>query len=204
MSELRITMPEKLENLQLPDPSLLTFYNNLEERTIWMDFEVDVEFLEFARYIINWNREDKNKPIEERKPIKLMFFSPGGSLSVNNAMIDIIKSSKTPIYGFNIGEASSAGCFIFMACHKRFAMPKAVFLLHKGSGDFSGSYDEVISQVVEYQRQIEELATFVLENSKITQDILDENLGTEWYVSAEKALEYGIIDAIITDIDDLI
>lgn len=74
MSELRITMPEKLENLQLPDPSLLTFYNNLEERTIWMDFEVDVEFLEFARYIINWNREDKNKPIEERKPIKLMFF----------------------------------------------------------------------------------------------------------------------------------
>lgn len=206
MSEvLNIQIPQNLENLQLPSPELVTFYKNLDERMLWLDTEVSDLFLEYGRYIIQFNREDAGKPVEERKPIKLMFFSPGGSLDVNNSLIDIIKLSRTPIYGYNVGIAHSAGCFMFLACHVRYALPHAVFLLHKGSGAFGGSYDEVVSQVLEYQRQIEDLAQYVLDNSGIDKKTLEENLGSEWYITAADAYEkFKFVDKIITSLDDIL
>lgn len=203
---MEIFIPEEIENLQLPDPSLITFYKNLENRVIWLDSEVDDYYLEYKRYIIEFNREDIGIPVEERKPIKLMFMSPGGSLSINNALIDLIKMSKTPVYGYNMGEASSAGCFIFMACHKRFAMPKSTFLIHKGSTEnMGGTYDQVAAEMDEYERLINELAEFILEHSEIDRQILIENIGGEWYVTAKQAFEkYGFVDAIIESIDELL
>lgn len=203
---MEIYIPDSVENLQLPDPELVTFYRNLENRVIWLDSEVDEYSLEYGRLIIDWNREDKGKPVEDRKPIKLMVMSPGGALDINNALIDIIKLSKTPVYSYNIGTADSAACFIFMACHKRFALPKSTFLLHKGStSNMSGTYDQVASAMDEYERLIGELASFILKHSKITPEVLAQNLGGEWYVTAKQAHEdYGFVDEIVTDIDDLL
>ena len=73
---LQVQVPKNIETLLLPDPSLLMFYENYENRIIWLDTEVDENWLEYAKKIISWNAEDKGKPIEERKPIKLFFFSP--------------------------------------------------------------------------------------------------------------------------------
>lgn len=200
---MEILIPESVENLTLPSPELITFYKNLENRTLWLDCEVDDYALEYGRYILDFNREDKGIDISERKPIKIMFMSPGGDLSINNALIDIIKISKTPIYGYNMGFADSAACFIFMSCHKRFAMPNATFLLHKGStSNMSGTYDQVASAMDEYERQITELAQFILNNSSIDTDTLANNLGGEWYVTAKQACEeYGFVDELVTDID---
>lgn len=203
MDVLQVDIPSSVENLQLADPSLITYYKNLENRILWLDSAVDDYFLEYGKYILQWNQEDLGKPVEERTPIRLLFFSPGGSLDINNAMIDIIKQSKTPVVGINMGIAQSAGAFIYLACHKRYAMPKSGFLLHKGSGNFSGSYDEIICQVMEYQRQIEELAGYVLEHTSIDEKTFEENFGSEWYISAEKAVSYGMVDQLIKDIDEI-
>ena len=200
---VNLLIPESVENLQLPAPELLNYYKNLENRILWMDMDVDDMFLEFGKYIVMWNQEDAGKPAEERKPIRLFFFSPGGSLSINNAMVDIIKASKTKIIGINIGVAYSAGCFIYLACHERLAMPNATFLIHKGSGEFHGTYDEIISQINEYSRQIDELYEYVMDNTKITEEILEDKFGTEWYITATEAVELGVCDKIITDIDQL-
>ncbi|MBE5927598.1 MAG: ATP-dependent Clp protease proteolytic subunit [Lachnospiraceae bacterium] len=203
---MEIIIPQSVDNLSLPAPELITFYKNLENRVIWLDSEVDDLYLEYARYIIDFNREDKDIAIEERKPIKLMIMSPGGSLAINNAMIDLIKMSKTPVYGYNMGTADSAACFMFMACHKRFAMPKASFLLHKGSTtNMSGTYDQVAAEMDEYERLISELALFILEHSSISEETLTQNLGGEWYVTAKQACEeYGFVDEIVTDINVLL
>jgi len=203
---MEITIPASVENMKLPAPELITYYKNLENRTIWLDTEVDDIYLEYGRYIIEFNREDQGIPVEERKPIKLMFMSPGGSLEINNAMIDLIKLSKTPIYGYNIGVAASAACFIFMSCHKRFALPNSVFLLHKGStSNMGGTYDQVAAEMEEYERQIGELAKFIIAHSKIDVDTLAENLSGEWYVTAEEAfVDFGFVDSIVEDIDELL
>lgn len=200
---LDISIPQSVENLQLPDAALITYYKNLEKRILWLDSEVDDYFLEYGKYILQWNQEDVGKPIEERVPIRLLFFSPGGSLDINNAMIDIIKQSNTKVIGINMGIAQSAGAFIYLACHERLTMPKAGFLLHRGSGNFGGTYDEIICQVMEYQRQMEELEKYVLENTNIDEETFSDNFGTEWFIPAKDAVDFGIAHKIITDIDEI-
>ena len=200
---LDISIPQSVENLQLPDSSLITFYKNLEKRILWLDSAVDDYFLEYGKYILQWNQEDIGIPAEDRLPIRLLFFSPGGSSDINNAMIDIIKMSKTKVIGINMGIAQSAGAFIYLACHERYTMPKAGFLFHRGQGGFEGTYDEIISQVMEYQRQIEELEQYVLENTNIDEETFAENFGTEWFISADEAIKYGIAHKIVKNIDEI-
>ena len=203
-NDITIALPEDVENMSLPAPELVTYYRNLENRVIWLDSEVTDFALEFSRLILLWNQEDKGKPKEERKPIKLMICSYGGDLDINNSLISLIKLSKTPIYSYNMGYACSAGCFIFMSCHKRYAMPGSYFLLHKGDGEFSGTYDQIAAEMDEYTRKIEELANFILAHSEIPANVLAENLGGEWYMSVEDALSYGVCDAIVSDIDEVV
>lgn len=203
---LDIAIPKDVENLQLPSPELLTFYKNFENRVLWIDDEISEYSLEYAKYIMQWNREDEvnNIPVENRKPITLLFFSPGGLLAVNNLLVDTISLSKTKVIGVNCGMAASAGCFIFLSCHERYTFPNAQFLLHKGAGNFEGTYDIVISAIMNYQREIENLCNFVLSRTNIPEEVFNENFATDWYLSAEEALEYGLCSKIITSLDEII
>lgn len=205
MQDIKVVIPENLETAKLPDPSILTYYRNLENRILWLDSEVDDIWLQYERQIIEWNRDDYGKPTETRTPIKLCFYSYGGDLDINESFISLIKLSKTPIIGINMGQACSAGCFIFMACHKRLALQGARFLLHQGSANnISGTYEQVVSCVMEYQRQIENLCKYIKEHSTIPDDVLEERICTEWYMTADEAVEYGICDAIVSDIDEIL
>ena len=203
---LDIAIPQNAENLQLPDPSLLQFYKNYENRIIWIDDEITTMTLEYAKMIMQWNFDDKQKdvPVEERVPIKVVFFSPGGDLEVNNCLVDTIQLSTTPVIGINVGMAASSGCFIYLACHKRYTFPTAEFLLHKGAGQFGGSYNDVIAAILNYQRQIKELGEFVLSRTKIPEDVFYENFENDWYLSATEAIEYGVADGIIKSLDEII
>lgn len=203
---LDIAIPQNVENLQLPDPSLLQFYKNCENRIIWIDDEITTMTLEYAKMIMQWNFDDKknNIPIEERKPIKVIFFSPGGDLEVNNCLVDTIQLSQTPVVGVNVGVVASSGCFIYLACHKRYTFPTAEFLLHKGAGQFQGNYNEVVAAIMNYQRQIDELGEFVLSRTNIPQKVFDENFATDWYLSAKEAIEYGVAEKYIASLDEII
>lgn len=204
MSYIEVTIPENVENLQLPSPELLSYYKNLGERIIWLDDEVNEFTLDMAKKIIDWNREDKGKKISKRKPIKIFFFSPGGALDVNNTLIDVISLSQTPIWGINMGRCCSAAAYIYLSCHKRFMLPKSYFLYHQGSGSFSGTYGEVCAQMADYQASIAELMTFMLEHTKYTEEELSEKIVGEWYIYPDEAIEKGICDEIITSMDVLI
>ena len=206
ISYVDISIPGGLEDIKLPDPALLQFYRNYENRMIWIDEEVNENTLEFAKMIMQWNFEDKmnNVPIEERKPIKIIFFSPGGDLEVNNCLVDTISMSKTKVIGVNAGEAASAACFIYLSCHERLTFPNATFLIHQGAGSFSGTYDQVVSAIVNYQRQIEELGSYILSRTNIPEEVFNENFSTDWYIDAKEAVKYGVADKIINSLDEII
>ena len=203
---LDIAIPQNAENLQLPDPSLLQFYKNYENRILWIDDEISTMTLEYAKMIMQWNFEDKQKniPIEERIPIKVIFFSPGGDLEVNNCLVDTIQLSKTKVIGINAGMAASSGCFIYLACHERYTFPTAEFLIHKGAGSFSGTYNDVVSAICNYQRQIEELGKFVLSRTKIPEDVFYDNFENDWYLSSKEAVEFGVANTIINSLEEII
>lgn len=201
-----IAIPQNVENMQLPNPELLTFYQNYEDRILWIDDEINDYSIEYAKYIMQWNKEDKEKGIKKdnRKPIKLLFFSPGGDLNINNMLVDTISLSETKIIGINCGMAASAACFIFLSCHERYTMPNAQFLIHKGAGDFSGTYDIVVAAIMNYQREIENLGNFVLSRTTIPEDLFYEHFATDWYLDADEAIKYGLCSRKIKNLNEII
>ena len=201
---MEFLLPTGLENLQLADPTLCLFYKNLEQRIIWLDQEVDEQCLDIIRHILRWNQEDKDIDPAARKPIRFFFFSPGGDLEVNNALIDSIKLSKTPVWGINVGRCYSAAAYIFLACHKRYCLASSQLLLHQGSGAFSGTYQEILPQVMAYQEQIEKLAEFVAERSTYTIEEIAENITSDWYITADEGLEHNIYTKKVDCIEDLL
>lgn len=196
---LSVQIPKAVENLQLPDPTLLSYYQDLEKRIFWLDEEVSDYTLDLIKYIIKWNQEDDDIEPEKRKPIKIFFFSPGGDLEVNNALIDAIQLSVTPIWGINVGRCYSAAAYIFLSCHKRFTLPRAQFLLHQGSGTFSGTYQEILPQVMAYQQQVDQLAAFVASHTKYSEEEIAENIVSDWYIQVNEGLEKGIYHETIID-----
>lgn len=203
---LDIAIPENVENMQLPSPELLTFYKNFEDRILWIDNEINDYSIEYAKYIMQWNRDDKLAGIkkEDRKPIKLLFFSPGGDLNVNNMLVDTIALSETKVIGINCGMAASAACFIYLSCHERLTLPNAQFLIHQGAESFEGTYDIVVSAITNYQKEIENLGKFVLSRTNIPENVFYENFITDWYIDANEAIKYGLCSKIITSLDEII
>ena len=203
---LDIAIPENVENMQLPSPELLTFYKNFEDRILWIDNEINDYSIEYAKYIIQWNRDDKLAGIkkEDRKPIKLLFFSPGGDLNINNMLVDTIALSETKVIAINCGMAASAACFIYLSCHERLTLPNAQFLIHQGAGSFEGTYDIVVSAITNYQKEIENLGKFVLSRTNIPEDVFYENFITDWYIDANEAIKYGLYSKIITSLGEII
>lgn len=203
MDNIVVSIPERA-NTTIPDPSLLWYYEDLEDRVYQLVGEVDEGLLDFSRHVIRWNKEDKGKPVEERKPIKLFFFSPGGSLDINYSVIDIIRLSKTPIIGINMGVCCSAAAYIYLACHKRYMLPHSYFVFHQGSSQMSGTYGEVVAIMTDYQNQIAELSSFMEERTTYTSEEITDNIVTEWYVREEEALEKGVCHEVIEDIEVLL
>ena len=206
MDNITLQIPQPLENMNLPNPELLTYYSDLEKRIIWLEEEVTENTLEFVRKIIEWNREDEMNGLEpkDRKPIKIFFFSPGGDLDVNYALIDTIRLSKTPVYGINIGRCCSAAAYIYLSCHHRYMMNHSYFVFHQGSSQLSGNYNEVVAIMNDYQGQVAELSNLMKERTLYTEEEIMDNIVTEWYVRKEEALEKGVCHEIINDISVLL
>ena len=189
-------------NLQLADPSLVNFYSDLENRTYWLNDEINHYTFDLVQYIIRWNREDKDIPIEERKPIRIIIDCGGGHLSVSETVSNVIKMSKTPVYGIALGYVASGATVIYLSCHKKYALPNSVFVLHKGScSGVSGTYDEIVAFARDYEKQMETLIGFHIDNTGYTEEEIEENIQTDWYIRTKEALEKGIVDELVVDID---
>lgn len=205
MSEiLEFTLPVMHDsaNMTLADPSLVNFYNDLENRIYWLNDEINNYTFDLVQYIIRWNREDKDIPVEKRKPIRIIIDCGGGALSVSETVSNIIQMSKTPVYGIALGFVASGASVIYLACHKKFALPNTVFVLHKGScSGVSGTFDEMLAFMNDYEKQIEALIKFYLTHTRFTEQEILENIQTDWYVRLPEAQDKGMVDELITNLD---
>lgn len=200
--ELMLPVMDNSANLQLADPSLVNLYHDIANRTYWLNDEINNYTFDLAQYIIRWNREDKDIDPMNRKPIRIIVDCGGGYLSVSETLSNLIKMSKTPVIGIALGQVASGASVIYLSCHVRFALPNSVFVLHKGScNGVSGTYDEIVAFARDYEKQIETLIKFYIENTNYTEEEVEENIQTDWYIRIEEALERGLVDEVITDID---
>ena len=201
---MKIMIPQNLENLQLPAPELLTYYRNLEDRVIWIDYGVDETILEVSKLIMYFNKLDKDIPVEERKPVKLLLYSYGGDGQACFSLLDIIALSKTPIYTVNMGVSMSAGLLILLAGHKRFCLKNSTALAHSGSGGTCGTFEQTEAQMKDYQRFVKTMRDYIIDRTNIDQKTLNKYKNKEWYLYSKEQLEYRIVDGIVEDIDEIL
>lgn len=191
----------------LPNPELYMYYEGLKNRTLWLDDTVDeTTALPITRMILYWNKKDneENISIEQRKPIKLFIYTCGGGVEEIFHISDIIELSKTPVYTYNMGIALSAGLDILISGHKRFALKNSKALYHSGSAGIQGTAEQVQSQTAQYSKQLDILNNRLLDKTKISKELLKKKKKSEWYISGDEQFELGIVDEIVTNINDLL
>ena len=203
INKMLVAIPEAVENLQLPNPDLLTYYKDEQDRVLWIEGEIGDGLFELSKMILRYNIEDKNIPVENRKPIKIFINSPGGDLDTTLAFIGLMNISKTPIWTIDACWAYSAAGLILMAGHKRYALPNTECLIHSGSGQLGGSYEQTTEQMKNYKYLVDKMRDFILSKTQIDQKTFKKNSQKDWYIYTEEMLELGIVDAIIDDLDIL-
>lgn len=196
----------ELAETKLPTKFEFQEWKWLLDRKLIINDEINDSLVEIANYIVEWNRQDKGKKQEEKKPIFIYLYSYGGDLNAANAFIDVLKLSKTPIKIINMGQACSASALIFMAKTEyieRIMLPTARVLIHQGQVNVGGQTNQVLDITKDIQNSEKRLKQYVLANTRIDPKIYDKKRRMEWALYAEQSLKCGVCDKIVKDIDEI-
>ena len=201
-----IDIPKEIADIKLPDPDLLRFYKNQKSRIIYLDYIIDEDFIQLVgNQIIEYNIEDKGKPVEERKPIVILINSGGGNLETCFAVVGIIEQSKTPVITVNLSSAHSAAGLILLAGHKRYCMPRSQMLIHKGSASgISGNFDEIADSMKSYKKIIDDMINLICDKSKIERKDITKNCKPDWFLPVEQQIALGCVDKVLDSLDDIL
>ncbi len=213
MESINFIIPKELENLSLPDPELLHEYEDETARRIYLEGPIATEedptsenSIGIVKRILRYNREDNEKhiPIEERKPIKIYIDSPGGDVTSTLTLINVMLSSKTPIYTINMCGAFSAAGIILACGHKRFGMRGSSVLIHSGSTYIGGTREQSESATKHFDKIYKKMTETLFSRTNIDQKTYKQKAPKDWYLDEDDCLKYGVIDQIVTDLDDIL
>ncbi len=134
------------------------------------------------------------------KDIHLYINSPGGSVSAGLAIYDTLRYIKPEIETICIGQAASMAALILSAGTKgkRFALPHSRIMIHQPMGGFSGQASDIDIHAKEILRLKEELNRILSENTGQPLDRIETDTDRDFFMSGEQAVEYGIVDKVIS------
>lgn len=201
LNNLLLQIPESVANLQLPDPDLRDHYLDEQDRIFWVTGEINDGLLDLVRLIIKCNKEDYGKPIADRLPIKVFIDSPGGDVLALWTTIKAIEISKTPVHTINYCTAFSAAADLLAAGHKRYAFPGTSVMVHSGSCMFGGTMEQAENMKKHFDKLGKKVTDYFLSHTKIDPKTFKKKAPSDWYMDEEDALQNGLIDEIITDLD---
>ena len=137
--------------------------------------------------------------------IALWIHSPGGSVPSMLAIRDIMRLVPCDVATVDLGMAYSAGQFLLSAGTKgkRRALPHAKVLLHQGSAGIGGTAVDVELQADDLRQMRDTVLALIAEDTgQPMERVFEDSLHDHWY-SAQEALDYGFIDAIVSDFDEI-
>lgn len=195
---------KEILNKNLPDSALLDYYNRLANREIFINYDVDEQCVEFAKQIIDWNKQDKDMPIEDRKKIKIFINTDGGDVTAMNNLISAIQLSKTPCVTIGMGKCFSAGAMLLLAGKERYIFSNTIVMIHKGSSGIMSDVNKIIDYSKFLEKDNEMCRKYIFSNTKINNKKYKEVEDKDWYIFPQECIEWGIADKIIEDLDEII
>lgn len=198
-----LPVPEGAEDIRLPDPNMLDYYLNRQARKIFISGEITEELVAYNQLIMQYNLEDAGIPTEERRPIYVYIYSAGGDLSATYSFISMIEASKTPVVTVNMGQAWSAAGLILMAGHRRYCFKRSQSLIHQGSSGSQGTFSEMEESQKLYKKMLDQMEKYIVGRTKIDKKTFGRNRSKDWYFDDEDQLKYGIVDAIVESVEEI-
>jgi ATP-dependent Clp protease protease subunit len=134
------------------------------------------------------------------KDISLYINSPGGSVSAGLAIYDTMQFIKPDVSTLCTGLAASMGAFLLAAGAKgkRFSLPNSRIMIHQPLGGASGQASDIEIQAREILYLRERLNTILSEKTGQNMDQIGRDTDRDNFMSAEQAVEYGMIDKVLT------
>ena len=134
------------------------------------------------------------------KDISFYINSPGGSVSAGMAIYDTMNFIKCDVSTICIGMAASMGAFLLSAGAKgkRFALPHSEIMIHQPLGGAKGQATDIEIQAKQILRIKATLNEILAKNTGKPLEIIEKDTDRDNYMTAEEALDYGLIDKILT------
>ena len=136
---------------------------------------------------------------DPKKEISLYINSPGGSVTAGLAIYDTMQYIRAPVSTICIGQAASMGALLLTAGAegRRFMLPHARAMLHQPLGGFSGQASDIDIQAKEMLYIKGLLNEIIAKHTGKTLEQVKLDTDRDYYLSAEEALSYGLIDEVV-------
>lgn len=136
---------------------------------------------------------------DPEKDINLYINSPGGSVTAGFAIYDTMQYIQPDVSTICIGMAASMGAFLLAggAKGKRHALPNSEIMIHQPSGGARGMASDisiVAENIIKIKKRLNEILS---ENTGKPLEVIERDTDRDNYMSAQEAVEYGLIDAVI-------
>ena len=136
---------------------------------------------------------------DPEKEINMYINSPGGSVTAGLAMYDTMQFVKPPVSTLCVGQAASMGAVLLAAGAKgrRYSLPHSRIMIHQLSGGFEGQAADIDIQAREALRLRDVLNLILSQHTGQNLKKLEKDTDRDNFLSAQQALEYGLIDEVI-------
>ena len=189
-------VPYVIEQTSRGERSYDIYSRLLKERTIFLGEEVnEVTASLTVAQLLFLEAEDPEKDIQ------LYINSPGGSVTAGMAIYDTMRYIKCDVSTICIGMAASMGAFLLAGGTKgkRLALPNAEIMIHQPLGGAQGQATEIEIAAKHILRTKQKLNSILAENCGQPYDVIAADTERDNWKSAEEAMQYGLIDKVITD-----
>jgi ATP-dependent Clp protease protease subunit len=142
---------------------------------------------------------------DPEKDINFYINSPGGVVTAGMAVYDTMQYIKPDIATVCIGQAASMGAVLLAAgtAGKRYSLPNSRILIHQPMGGFQGQASDIAIQAKEILRMKETLNEILSSHTGKNIDQIKKDTDRDYFMTGQEAKEYGLIDHVILDRDDL-
>ncbi|MCZ0899519.1 ATP-dependent Clp protease proteolytic subunit [Microcoleus sp. HI-ES] len=175
----------------------MNIYDRLyRERIIFLGRDVDDEIAnQIIAVMLYLDSEDSGKDII------LYINSPGGMVSAGMAIFDTMQHIKSDVVTICVGLAASMGSFLLAAGAKgkRLALPHSRIMIHQPSGGTRGQATDIQIEAKEILRLRHQLNGIYAKNTGKPIEKIEKDMDRDYFMSAEEAKEYGLIDRVIED-----
>lgn len=134
------------------------------------------------------------------KDISLYINSPGGVITAGMSIYDTIQFIKPDVSTICLGQACSMGAFLLAAGTKgkRYCLPNARVMIHQPLGGFQGQASDIQIHAQEVLKIKQRMNELMAEHTGQSIDVVEKDTDRDNFMSAQQAVEYGLVDAVLT------